>query len=57
MRDNLAQVKPNQVIYTVFVRESENAPLEELGNLILDDHFVASAFGDKDLFFGHANRK
>ncbi len=52
-RDELAAVPENSVIYTVFTRETKEAELKKVGRLVTRSPFVATAYGDKSLFFQH----
>lgn len=53
LRLQQAPYLPGLVLYKVFVRAFENAPKEELGEVILESVFVASEYGDTQLFFQH----
>ncbi|MCC6278273.1 MAG: hypothetical protein IT289_10200 [Oligoflexia bacterium] len=57
VRERLALFKPGVVLYQVFARESVDGPLLEVGALVLESSFVASAYGDQNLFFKHPLKK
>ncbi len=57
MRLALAELPKGTILYNVHVRESANSDLALLGELVTESEFVASEYGDKQLFFQHMRHR
>jgi hypothetical protein len=57
IQNDLASVPAGTVLYRVSARATEGAELEEIGYLQTESRFVASSFGDRNLFFNHKRFK
>lgn len=53
-RKDLAHVPPGTELYEISVKQSASAEEEKIGVLVTQSGFVASAYGDTQLFFQHA---
>lgn len=52
-REELASIKENSVLYTLYIRHIKNDDLIKIGTLITRSVFISSAYGDERLFFQH----
>ena len=55
-REELATIKENSVLYTLYIRQIQNGDLIKIGTLITRSAFISSAYGDERLFFQHYRR-
>ena len=55
MRQALAQLKAGTTLYSMHLMDKDEGVSagEQIGTLVTESEFVASKFGDEDLFFKH----
>jgi hypothetical protein len=56
-RTHLADVPVGSPLYTIAVRGTPDGPEQTIGQLVADSQFVASQYGDSELFFQHHGRR
>lgn len=54
-REDISKIPPGTSMYEVFAREYENGPEVKIGTVRTTGEFVASEYGDRELFFRHSS--